>query len=64
MIAIIAGIAGLLVGAVIGYFLFTNALTKKKEALIAEAEAKAETIRKEKERRIAWLHGSWDERND
>ena len=51
MIAIIAGIAGLLVGAVIGYFLFTNALTKKKEALIAEAEAKAETIRKEKELR-------------
>ena len=49
MIAIIAGIAGLLVGAVIGYFLFTSALTKKKEALIAEAEAKAETIRKEKE---------------
>lgn len=51
MIAIIAGIAGLLVGAVIGYFLFTSALTKKKEALIAEAEAKAETIRKEKELR-------------
>lgn len=51
MIAIIAGIAGLLVGAVIGYFLFISALTKKKEALIAEAEAKAETIRKEKELR-------------
>jgi ribonuclease Y len=36
-------------GAVIGYFVFTNTLTKKKESLIAEAEAKGETIRKDKE---------------
>jgi len=49
MIEVIAGIGGLLAGAVIGYFLFTNTLTKKKEALIAEAEAKGETIRKDKE---------------
>ncbi|HCY46257.1 MAG TPA: ribonuclease Y [Flavobacteriales bacterium] len=51
MIEVVAGIGGLLVGAVIGYFLFTNTLTKKKEALIAEAEAKGETIRKDKELR-------------
>lgn len=51
MIEVVAGIGGLMVGAVIGYFLFTNALTKKKEALIAEAEAKGETIRKDKELR-------------
>ncbi|MEJ6682175.1 MAG: ribonuclease Y [Flavobacteriales bacterium] len=51
MIEVIAGIGGLLAGAVIGYFLFTNTLTKKKEALIAEAEARGETIRKDKELR-------------
>ncbi len=51
MIEVIAGIGGLLAGAVIGYFLFINTLTKKKEALIAEAEARGETIRKDKELR-------------
>ncbi len=46
---IIVGVAGLVIGAVIGYVIFTSALTKKKNSVIAEAKAKAETIRKEKE---------------
>jgi len=46
---IIAAIAGILLGAIIGYLVFSNALTKKKNAIIEEAEAKAETIRKQKE---------------
>jgi ribonuclease Y len=49
MTEVIVGGISLMAGAVIGYFLFTNTLTKKKESLIAEAEAKGETIRKDKE---------------
>ena len=49
MTEVIVGGVSLMAGAVIGYFLFTNTLTKKKESLIAEAEAKGETIRKDKE---------------
>ena len=49
MTEVIVGVISLMAGAVIGYFLFTNTLTKKKESLIAEAEAKGETIRKDKE---------------
>lgn len=49
MMTVIAGAAGLIIGAAIGYLLFSNMLTKKKDAVIAEAKAKAETIRKDKE---------------
>ncbi|MEZ7942195.1 MAG: ribonuclease Y [Flavobacteriales bacterium] len=49
MTEVIVGGISLMAGAVIGYFVFTNTLTKKKESLIAEAEAKGETIRKDKE---------------
>tara|TARA_B110000090_G_scaffold109986_1_gene123165 strand:- start:4047 stop:5579 length:1533 start_codon:yes stop_codon:yes gene_type:complete len=49
MTEVIVGGISLMAGAVIGYFLFTNTLTKKKESLIAEAEAKGESIRKDKE---------------
>jgi len=49
MTEVIVGGISLMAGAVIGYFVFTNTLTKKKESLIAEAEAKGESIRKDKE---------------
>jgi len=49
MTEVIVGGISLMAGAVIGYFVFANTLTKKKESLIAEAEAKGETIRKDKE---------------
>jgi len=41
-------IIGLVLGAVIGYLLFNNVLKSKKQALIKEAEIKAEGIKKEK----------------
>ncbi|MFK7757200.1 MAG: ribonuclease Y [Flavobacteriales bacterium] len=46
---IIGVVVGIIIGAVIGYLIFTNVLTKKKNSIIEEAEAKAETIRKDKE---------------
>ncbi len=41
-------IIGLVLGVVIGYLLFNNVLKSKKQALIKEAEVKAEGIKKEK----------------
>ena len=64
MTEVIVGGVSLMAGAVIGYFLFTNTLTKKKESLIAEAEAKGETIRKDKELKAKERFSELKEKHD